>query len=410
MQVFQSNHDPLQLRRIEIILKTASRCNIACPGCYFFEGGDVSWKEHDKIIKPATVEAIARFLAEGLPRLKLETLQIDFHGGEPTMQKKSEFDAMCQTFREHLEGQVKLQLCMQSNGVLLDDEWIDLFVKHQVACSISLDGPPAYNDIARPDHRGRSTHARAVRGLRLLQQAHRDGRLPEPGLLCVINPDFDARTIHRHFIDELGVQRLDYLIPDIHYESPWQANPEKLGQFLVALFDEWVRDDNPTILVRLLRSFMVRLLGMNTHMFIDPNASPTNLAFTIGSNGHLAPDDALRPTGFWDPKSEPTVNETTLVAFLNSALFHQLHRLSRSVPTDCQGCLWENVCAGGHLYNRYSRERGFDNPSIWCNGLQAYYDHVVGYLLKTGVPAATLRAALLGGAAAPTEQPAAMVA
>ena len=36
------------------------------------------------------------------------------------------------------------------------------------------------------------------------------------------------------------------------------------------------------------------------------------------------------------------------------------------LPSGCRGCPEQNTCGGGYLPHRYSRERMFDNPSIWC--------------------------------------------
>jgi uncharacterized protein len=46
------------------------------------------------------------------------------------------------------------------------------------------------------------------------------------------------------------------------------------------------------------------------------------------------------------------------------------------LPAGCRACRERDTCAGGHLPNRYSRERGFDNPSVWCADLLALFDHV----------------------------------
>ena len=50
---------------LHIILKISERCNLACTYCYFFEGGDDSWKKHTPIIKYVTLEKLTAFIAEG---------------------------------------------------------------------------------------------------------------------------------------------------------------------------------------------------------------------------------------------------------------------------------------------------------------------------------------------------------
>jgi uncharacterized protein len=46
------------------------------------------------------------------------------------------------------------------------------------------------------------------------------------------------------------------------------------------------------------------------------------------------------------------------------------------LPQGCRGCPERETCAGGYLPHRYSRARGFDNPSVWCEDLLKLFSHV----------------------------------
>jgi sulfatase maturation enzyme AslB (radical SAM superfamily) len=39
------------------------------------------------------------------------------------------------------------------------------------------------------------------------------------------------------------------------------------------------------------------------------------------------------------------------------------------LPTDCIGCKWSAVCAGSHLATRHSLRDGFNNRSVYCEGI-----------------------------------------
>jgi uncharacterized protein len=45
-------------------------------------------------------------------------------------------------------------------------------------------------------------------------------------------------------------------------------------------------------------------------------------------------------------------------------------------PEGCRRCPEVDTCAGGHLSHRYSRERLFDNPSVWCEDLLRLLGHL----------------------------------
>ncbi len=78
------------------------------------------------------------------------------------------------------------------------------------------------------------------------------------------------------------------------------------------------------------------------------------------------------------------------------------------LPVGCRACPELETCAGGHFPNRYSKARGFDNPSVWCADLLALFTHA---RMRLGISVeetkrrrgklAELRERTLAGAAAP---------
>lgn len=377
-----------EVKGIEVVFKTVERCNINCSYCYYFNGGNREYLQQPKYIGADTIRHIANFLAQGARELGLETIQLDFHGGEPMMQNKKTFDWMCNHFGEKLSPQINLVLAMQTNATLVDDEWIGLFEKHNVRVGVSLDGPKEYNDVARLDHKGRSTYERTVHGIRLLNAAAGKGRISPPGVLCVINPHYSARKTFDHFVDDLKLIGMDFLLPDYTHDNFDQATVKQYGDFLCELFDAWVEKDYKNISVRIIGSTLRRLSGdLGASLFGFSEEKPRELAFTILSDGKLAPDDVLRTTPPWKRYHQPNVVDTTLYEFLDHEFFHRLDRDSRTIPAACRSCCWARVCGGGgipaHQYS--SHNDSFDNPTVYCQGLQDFYSHVSAYLLNHGL-------------------------
>ncbi len=218
-------------KRLEVILKVAERCNINCTYCYFFNGADDSFRFHPPSISKATITNVAEFLSQGAIDQKLENIQIDFHGGEPMLLGKKRFSQICTYLQSSVGTVTKLTLCMQTNATLIDSEWVDLFEQHQIHVGVSLDGPAEYHDAERIDFRGKGTYDRVIRGIRLLQEAQK--RIGEVGVLCVINPRHSAGRIYRHFVDDLHINGMDFLLPDITHTNFIDGNPEEYGNFCV---------------------------------------------------------------------------------------------------------------------------------------------------------------------------------
>ncbi|CNK64389.1 galns arylsulfatase regulator (Fe-S oxidoreductase) [Yersinia frederiksenii] len=64
--------------------------------------------------------------------------------------KKEHFAKICSLLISGNYSGSNISLALQTNGTLIDDEWISLFEKYLVNVSISIDGPKHINDRHRP--------------------------------------------------------------------------------------------------------------------------------------------------------------------------------------------------------------------------------------------------------------------
>lgn len=377
---------------MNIILKTVERCNIGCRYCYFFRGADQSHTYHPATISRTVIESFAQFIIEGVQHFPIRTLAIVFHGGEPLLQKKADFDWMCEHLHTTLHPHVEeLRFGIQTNATLIDSEWIDLFGKHSVAVGVSVDGPPTVNDAHRVDFQGRGTYGRTLRGIQLLQRAIAERRLPYAlGAIAVIDPATCPADVLDHFVDTLGIRTIHFELPDLHFDSVHRPDVGVLGHYLCGLFDAWARRDDPSIYIRIISSVLAKWNGQSSALFTvgtDPQSLLLDYTeLTIASNGDIGADDGLRSTGFWRLLPSCNVQHTSLADYLRQPQFSMLRHARSIPPSDCRDCLWESTCGGGPLINRWSHARSFDNRSVYCEGLKQLYAHMAVYLARHGVP------------------------
>lgn len=373
-------------KSLGVVLKTVERCNIDCTYCYMFNMGDESYKKHPPYISLETIHEVACFLKQGIADMELNSLTIEFHGGEPLMQKKHDFNESCNIFKDELGSLTNLDFIMQTNAMLVDQDWIDLFCKHQVGIGVSIDGPKEYHDKERIDHRRRGTYDRVVEKIRLLQDNTGIRQLGGVGILCVINPAYCPKRIYRHFVDDLQMKSMDFLLPYNTYEHPLSYTPLQYGEFLCQLFHEWVKDNNPDIDIRIFNSTLGIFMGDTTQIYgIGPMKENDIPLISIATSGELSPTDEFRTS---DPSliySDSTVRNISLVDYLKKPIFNKINEAQKKLPIKCQNCCWKEVCAGGAIINRFSQENCFNNPSLYCEGLQEFYSEVAAYLIKKGV-------------------------
>ena len=369
-----------KLRALDVVLKVTERCNLDCDYCYFFNAGDDSYKDHAAFIARDTVALVVRRLRQFASERELERVAIHLHGGEPLLLPKARFNSICNEIRSNLEPIVDLTITVQTNGVLIDLDWIEIFNRHGVAVGVSLDGTKDHNDAHRLDHRGRSSYQATVRGLALCQEhLHRP-----PGVLSVIGEDFHPRQVYEHFRHDLHLANVDFLLPDLNHDN-FDGKPEAYGDFLIEVFDMMV-DDEEAVSVRIIDHFVASLYGQKNFLFGAGRDDPEYLLITVSSDGGVGPDDTLRSTRFWNGHEYQDLKRFSLEDIIESPLFHELEYARQTPAAACSDCCWREVCGGGQPVHRYSTTSGFDNPTVYCEGLDKFYTHVLKHLTLHGEP------------------------
>lgn len=375
-----------------VVIKITERCVLNCDYCYFFKGIDQSYKDHPAAVTDATIDGIAAFLKTGCKELNITHMVICLHGGEPLLLGHSKFDRMCSVFRESLRD-IDLYFVLQTNGVLVDHAWVELFRKYDVRVGVSLDGPKEYHDQHRIDKMGRGTHDRVINAIQLLKSLD-DSSL---GTLTVIDPRFSPEKIYSYLAKVLGLKQFDFLLFDGNYDSPPPYSIASYGEFLVRLFNIWTKDDDPRIRIKYFAETLNLLTGKALHLYpIGPQKTGTIPMITIASDGSLHAVDEYAYLLPHLMKTNRTIHDISLKDFTKLPLFKFIDETEKTLPAKCNGCMWTRVCCGGSLQTRYSSTHNFDLPSIYCDCLNRFFTHVAAYLVANGYSEEKLYSRLAG--------------
>lgn len=368
------------------VLKTVERCNINCTYCYFFNKNDQSYKTHPPLMSERTLIQTAEFILDGCKKFELQHLIICFHGGEPLMQKKNIFEKFCLNIVENMHEKLKVTFILQTNGLLISETWLDLLERFNVNISISIDGPKAINDKYRIDHAGRGTYERVVQKLNVIRE-HQYYKTKGFSILSVINEKFKASEIYDFFTKELNIRNVDFLIPDNTHDDLSNFETNQLGNFLSELFRLWLNDKPQEISIRFFNGILNRFFGKPYYTYGHGSTKELECLplVTISSDGSLAPSDEFRSTATDIMNTNLNCSTTDLSTLLKHRNFEIIDKALNTIPQTCSSCVWKNICQGGGLVNRYSKERSFDNPSVFCNDLKIFYRSVGIELIKRGM-------------------------
>jgi uncharacterized protein len=373
----------------QFILKTHSRCNLACTYCYLYAGPDHGWRDRPRTAPDAVTRRTAERIAEHAAAHRLRDVAVVLHGGEPLLNGADALAADIELIRRTVPDGCTVHASVQTNGTLLTPERLRALRDARIQVGVSLDGGLAAHNAARVDHAGRPSWPAASAGVRLLAQT-----APEAyaGLLCVIDLEHDPVEVYESLL-AFRPPRMDLLLPHGNWSAPPPGlpapagDPAPYGRWLTAVFDRWWDADRRETRIRLFEECVALLLGLETG--IERLGLHPFTAVVIETDGSIEQVDALK-------SAYEGAAATGLDVFRNSfddALAHPGVAARQAglaaLSATCRACPLVTVCGGGHYAHRYRAGSGFGNPSVYCADLALLIRHIATRLTQAASPAAS---------------------
>jgi uncharacterized protein len=370
---------PQQARLEWVVLKVTQICNLDCDYCYVYNRGDDSWSTRPAYISERVVRTLAERIREHCEAYRLPEFVLELHGGEPLLIGKPRMEWLVRTVRE-ICAPVDVSVILQTNGLKLDAEWLDLFARNGMTFGLSLDGPPEIADRHRVLRNGKGT-TRTL--LSIVECLRSDGSLFDEllgGVLSVVDPSQDGAALVRWFVEH-GFHDFDFLLPDGSYVNlppDWQGG-EDYRRFLLEAFEEWYHAGAGAPRIRLFETMMMGMLGQTTGL--DALGGDLKGLCVVESDGSIGISDVLRICLGEFATDSMSVFEDSLSAH---AAHYRLDELQRPSET-CLACPYFAGCGGGYLPHRFDG-RTFQNPSIYCPALYALAERMFE-VLREDLPA-----------------------
>ena len=239
----------------QLLVKVASRCNIDCSYCYWFR--DASVYDKPKLMSDDVLRQLLVRIEEHVAAHALPDFPIVLHGGEPLLWGVENFHRFAKACAEiSWRRQCEIPIAVTTNGVLIDDDWLDCLEAHDISVAISLDGPAHIHDAQRRTFQGHGTHA-------AVEQAARKLVSRDIGViaLAVCNPAHPPNQ-YAEFFASCGISNYDIMIPDATVDE----SPPSIASFYNGLFDLWLEAnrDERKVSIRIIADMITALLGNNS--------------------------------------------------------------------------------------------------------------------------------------------------
>ena len=345
-----------------VLLKTASRCNLNCTYCYVYNMGDDAWQSQPKRMSLEVLEATIDQLGR-LSHAQSHPLSVVMHGGEPLLLGMRSMTRLVEGLRSTLRQDAGLHI--QTNGVLLTDAFIDLFARHDVGVSISFDG--AVHDLNRLDRAGRGSHDRVLAGIARLVAHPACDRLFS-GLLAVVDPSSDPVAVYES-LKATGAPSFDFLYRDgNHVTLPHgkrTLESTEYGDWMIRLVNHYLSDPAPPR-IRILDDLMRLILGGRGH---KEGVGLTEYGIVvIDTDGTITKNDTLKVAYAGGDRFDISrfITKSDLLDVLRADDFSSYYTLQEPTSPLCRACPELNVCGGGMPAHRFSDDRGYNNPTVFC--------------------------------------------
>ena len=368
---------------------TGAACNLDCRYCFFLKKGKLYPGSGFRM----TDEVQESYIRQTLGAQPSPQVTIAWQGGEPTLMGLDFFRRSIELEKKYARPGMAVENTLQTNGILLDDEWCRFLHDHNFLVGISLDGPRPLHDAYRRDKGGQPTFDRVVRAVRRMQE-HK----VEFNVLCTVNA-VNCRQpleVYRFFRDEIGARFVQFIpIVERDNETGFQEGREvtgrtvpadEYGRLLVAIFDEWVRRDVGSTFVPFFDAVLESYVyGQSSLCVLRPACGD---ALALEHNGDLySCDHYVEPRHLLGNITNARLSD--LVSSDKQRSFGRAK--SEGLPRYCRECEFLFTCHGECPKNRILTTPDGEPGLNWlCAGLKAFFAHTerpmreMAELLKNG--------------------------
>ncbi len=346
---------------MNLLIKPASYlCNLDCDYCFY-----KCTKEIYPDGSPRMTVATAHVMIQKALELGHRYNSFCWQGGEPTLMGLDFFQRVLK-LQSRLAGPGQVvETSIQTNGLLIDDDWAGFLTENRVLVGLSLDGPREIHDRNRKDSRGRGSFTAVMKAAETIKRWG-----VEFNILTLLTTDNVSRPdeLYAFFLDQ-GYTHLQFipcvdLNPDTGLPAPRAVSGKALGRFYARLFDLWLENGFPNVSIRLFEDLLLYMLdGVRASCSWLPECDSY---LVTEYNGDVYPCDFY-------VDSHHRLGNIHLDAFedlLNAPKRRAFARAKTRWPKKCRTCRFAPFCQADCPRHRV------DGRSMLCEAWGTLFEHL----------------------------------
>jgi serine-type anaerobic sulfatase-maturating enzyme len=375
-----------------------STCNLDCKYCFYLSKETLGGGPGTGQMSEETLEL---FIGQYIEGTNGPQVVFSWQGGEPTLRGVDFYRRVVALQKKYAKSGQRIENDLQTNGVLLDEEWATFLKEHRFLVGLSIDGPRELHDAFRVNKGGAPTFDKVMAAARLLRKFG----VPFNTLTCVHRLNASRPLdVYRFLRTELNSTYIQFIPivqlkefettapqkwdvsklpivgnPEAHPDHPdsvvtdWSVDPDEYGYFLSRVFDEWRRKDFGKVLVNHFETLVAQHMGLPSQLCIYNEFCGKGVALehdgsVYSCDHYVYPEYRLG-----------TVQDKPLAEMVFSPEQVKFgYAKSEALPRYCRECSYLKDCWGECPKNRLIRTPdGEPGLNYLCSGLKKFYKHAL---------------------------------
>jgi len=356
-----------------LIKPSGSDCNIDCRYCFYKDRAPAFGRGKQRMSDEVLERLVGDYMRLGFP-----VSGFAWQGGEPTLMGVEFFRRAVELQKKHGSPGQQVSNTLQTNGVLLDDEWCRFFRDNKFLLGISIDGPKEFHDRYRIDHSDKGTFDRVIRGIKTCQKHE----VQFSALVLLNNYNVERPDALFEFCIENELTFLQF-IPCVETDpvtggpAEFSITPEQYGDFLCRLFDLWYDYGPEKLNIREFDSLVTHYV-MGKHTICTYSKQCAGF-IVIEHSG-----DAFCCEFFVELRWRlGNILETPLEKLAGNSKKRTFARDKEKLCNKCLVCRHLDICRGGCMKDRTRwNEQGNKRESYFCDSYKQFFDYTVPRFLQ----------------------------
>lgn len=348
-----------------LVKPCSSECNIGCTYC-FYKKICKSRSEYSKGFM--STENLDRLIKNGIEYAD-DYVSFAFQGGEPMLAGIDFYRKAVELEKIYTDrcgkNMLTVENTIQTNGVLINDEWAEFFADNNFLVGVSIDGPRKIHDANRHDLNGNGTFEKVMNGIAILKKHG-----VQFNVAAVVTDAMTAKASYVYNFFKRNGFRFIQLIPCM---GDNQVSAVGYGQFLCEIFDLWYEDfmNGADIEIRtfsnlaqMAAGYQAEECGMNGRC---------NCYFVVEGDGSIYPCDFYCT----DEYRIGTLTDA-FADMAGSAKAAEFVARSECIDSQCLSCRYYKFCRGGCTHWR------LNGLNMLCEAYETFFDHTISRIEQLG--------------------------